>query len=71
MALPIFCFFLCYVAMLSIVKRTVSVLQYCLKLRFWNKYNPRANGAECRPGRKAATRVLIPPGYLHPEKGTH
>jgi hypothetical protein len=29
---------------------------------------PRANGAERRSGHKPGPRVLIPPGYLHPEK---
>ena len=28
-------------------------------------YYPRADGAKCR------ARVLIPPGYSHPGKGTH
>jgi hypothetical protein len=32
---------------------------------------PWANGAERRSGRKPGARVLIPPGYLHPGKGTH
>ena len=31
----------------------------------------RANGAKRRSGRKPGARVLIPPGYLHPGKGTH
>jgi hypothetical protein len=30
-----------------------------------------ANDAERRSGRKPGARVLIPPGYLHPGKGTH
>jgi hypothetical protein len=34
-------------------------------------YNPRANGAERRSGRKPGARVQTPTGYLHPGKGTH
>jgi hypothetical protein len=31
----------------------------------------RANGADRRSGRNPGTRVLIPPGYLHPGKRKH
>ena len=30
----------------------------------WIFYNPRANGAKRRSGRKPGARVLIPPGYF-------
>jgi hypothetical protein len=43
-------------------------------IEFWTIFflnNPRANGAERLSGRKPGARVLIPPGYLHPGKGTH
>jgi hypothetical protein len=42
-----------------------------LKYRMFVYINPRANGAERRSGRKPGARVLIPPSYLHPGKGTH
>ena len=35
------------------------------------RVDSRANGAERRSGRKPGARVLIPPGYLQPRKGTH
>ena len=38
---------------------------------FNSAINPRANGAKRRSGRQPGARVLIPPGFLHPEKGKH